>query len=311
MSVVSIIIPCHNSLATLDRTLRSVREQTFTDWRIIAIDDRSTDDTREHLRACTVEDPRIRLIDGRGRGASAARNLGMSHAKGDMIAFLDSDDIWEPDRLAVFHRYFTERPEIDIAYSRYAFFTREPGDNLTTSTVPPRPLSVLDLLHENPVGTMSNLVMRRHVMNRVGNFRDDITHGEDREWLVRAVARGCMIGGLDRTLLHYRTSMNGLSSDLGKMYDGWKHSVHTASTLGALPHRHAVRSAEAVYLRYLSRRAMRLGLSPRISAAYALRGAFHSPSGFFSGGKRGPLTLGSAIASLIAPRTMRNTLSKR
>lgn len=311
MSAISIVMPCHNCLSTIDQTIQSVQKQSFQDWTIIAVDDRSTDETRAKLEELARQDARIRVIDGPGKGASAARNTALKTAKADIIAFLDSDDIWEPERLALFHWHLTDTPATDIAYSRYAFFTDEPGDNLTVSTVPPQTLSVLDLLKENPVGTMSNLVVRRHVIERAGLFREDITHGEDREWLVRSAAHGCKIDGIDQTLLHYRTSQGGLSSDLEKMYDGWRHSVETAAALGALPPQTAIRSAEAVYLRYLSRRAMRLGLPPRVAASYAVKGAMHSPTGFFSDGKRGPLTLGSALAGLIAPHAMRDTLSNR
>ena len=246
---IAIVIPCHNSATTLARTIDSVLAQTYTDWRIVAVDDRSTDKTGAMLADMAAKDRRITVMAGPGTGASAARNTALAGIKEDFIAFLDSDDLWEPDRLALLHWLLTDRPEIDIAYSRYAFFQDEPGDNLTVSTVPPQPLGVIDLLKENPVGTMSNLMLRRHAMTRAGLFREDITHGEDREWLVRAAARGLTIAGLDRTLLHYRTSPGGLSTDLEKMYRGWRESGTTATNLDALPSRAAIRAAEAVYLR--------------------------------------------------------------
>ncbi len=308
---VTIIIPCYNSEKTLEHTFRSIREQTATDWTIVAVNDRSTDATPDLLAALVSQDPRLTVIEGQGKGASAARNRGLEDITTDLVAFLDADDLWEPQRLATFIDLFAGRPDADIAYSRFAFFGEEPGDNLTVSTVPDAPLSVLDLMRENPVGTMSNLVMRRSALERAGLFREDITHGEDREWLVRAAARGLTIMGIDETLLHYRTSIGGLSTDLEKMYDGWRKSVQTATDLGALPPASALKSAEAVYLRYLSRRALRLGMPPATALTYALRGARMSPRGFFSDGARGPLTLGSALAGLIAPRLMRDALANR
>jgi glycosyltransferase involved in cell wall biosynthesis len=308
---VAIVIPCHNSVATLPRTIESVKAQTVTDWRIIAVDDASKDETPAMLAAMAGEDPRITVIAGSGIGASGARNAALASIEDDFIGFLDSDDLWEPERLAVFLRHFSENPGSDIAYSRYAFFGEEPGDNPTQSTVPDHSLSVLDLMRENPVGTMSNLILRRSAMERAGPFREDVTHGEDREWLVRAVAHGLRVDGIDGLLLHYRTSVGGLSTDLEKMYGGWRESLRTAETMDARPSEAEIRSAEAVYLRYLSRRSMRLGMPPRAAATYALRGVMKSPRGFFSDGKRGPLTLGSALAGLIAPRVMRNALSNR
>lgn len=305
----TIVIPCHDAERTLARTLRSVRAQTDTDWQILAVDDRSTDTTPYILHNFALAEPRLRILAGPGRGASAARNAGLAQAGDGPVAFLDADDIWAPTRLAAF------RPVLDagagIAYSRYAFFGEEPGDTPTVSTVPPARPGVADLLRENPVGTMSNLVATRAALDRAGPFREDMTHGEDREWLVRAAARGLSLTGIDETLLHYRTSPGGLSTDLEKMHAGWRESARTAATHGALPPPRTMRAAEAVYLRYLARRALRLGLPPDVAASYALRGVRLSPRGFFSGGARGPLTLGSALAALIAPRMVRGALSNR
>ena len=308
---VTVVMPCHNGERTLERSVRSVLAQTREDWSVVAVNDRSTDSTPTILSRLVDEDPRLTVIDGPGRGASAARNAALALVRTPFVAFLDADDLWDPERLAKVLHLFDERPGADIAYSRFAFFNEEPGDNRTVSTVPKDPLGVLDLMRENPVGTMSNLVMRRAALERAGPFREDITHGEDREWLVRAAASDLSIVGLDETLLHYRTSVGGLSTDLEKMYEGWRKSVRTAADLDALPCARDLRSAEAVYLRYLARRAMRLGMPPKAAASYALRGVVRSPRGFFSDGTRGPLTLGSALASLIAPRTMRDTLSNR
>jgi len=308
---VTIVIPCHDSDATLHATCESVRAQTCDDWRVIAVDDRSTDGTAHILRQMAAEDARFTVIAGPGVGASAARNAALGRIDSGFVAFLDADDLWEPTRLTALHRVFADRKNVDIAYSRYAFFTDEPGDNATHSTVPRAPLNVLDLMRENAVGTMSNLMMRRSALTRTGPFREDISHGEDREWLVRAVARGAVIAGLDETLLHYRTTIGGLSTDLDRMHAGWRESLRTARDLDALPSAPALKSAEAVYLRYLARRALRLGMPPKVAAGYALRGVTRSPRGFFSGGARGPLTLGSALAGLIAPRAMRDALANR
>ena len=307
----TIIIPCHNGEKTIARTLASVHAQTCEDWSVLLVNDASTDATAEFFEEFARFDARFRMIDGPGEGASAARNLALKHVTTDLIAFLDADDLWEPTRLSVFQQFFDRQADADIAYSRYAFFTEEPGDSLTASTVPRAPLTVLDLMRENPVGTMSNLVMRHRTLDLAGPFREDLTHGEDREWLVRAAARGLSIIGIYETLLHYRTSIGGLSTDLERMYAGWHESVQTAQVLDALPSPHALRSAEAVYLRYLSRRALRLGMPPAMALSYALQGIRRSPVGFFSNGARGPLTLGSAVLSLIAPNKMRKALANR
>jgi glycosyltransferase involved in cell wall biosynthesis len=311
MPRVSVIIPCRNSAKTLASTLRCLVSQSLRDWEAIVIDDGSTDETGELLAAAARTDRRIRVIDGKAQGASAARNLGIAQVRSDIIAFLDSDDIWEVSRLSTMVWFMNENPSAAIAYSRFAFFNETPGDSPTVSTVPDAPLTVLDLLKENLVGTMSNVMVRREAFSVIGPFREDLTHGEDREWLVRGAASGHEISGLNRTLLHYRTSVGGLSSDLSLMFDGWRASVATARALGALPAPRALRDAEATYLRYLARRSLRLGLPAKVSTKLALQGALVSPRGFFDNKKRGALTIGAALASNIAPNAMRSALANR
>ncbi len=308
---IAIVMPCRNAEATLGGTLAGVLSQTETDWRLVAVDDRSTDGTAALLARYAARDQRIAVIDGPGLGVAAARNLGLRHVEGDLVAFLDADDIWTPTRLYTLSRFLAEDRGRQAAYSRYGFFRDTPGDGPTRSTVPPRPLTMLDLLRGNPVGTMSNLIVRRAACDTIGPFREDMTHGEDREWLVRAVGHGLTVVGVDETLLHYRTSVGGLSTDLERMYAGWRESVRSAAALDALPPAEAIRAAEAAYLRYLARRALRLNLPAGTAARYALRGACQSPRGFFSDGTRGVLTLGAALLALTASRLVRHALAHR
>ncbi len=311
MPRISVIIPCRNSAETLASTLGSLISQSFTNWEAIVVDDGSSDETPELLAAIARTDARVRVVSGASKGASAARNRGVRCARSELIAFLDSDDVWAASRLSSMVWFLNENPEVDIAFSRFAFFNQKPGDSVSVSTVPENSLGVVDLLKENLVGTMSNVIVRKAAWKSIGPFREDMTHGEDREWLVRAAALGHSIRGLRLTLLHYRTSIGGLSSDLTKMLGGWRESVATAQKLGALPSPGPLKEAEASYLRYLARRSLRLGLPPTVSTKLALRGVMTSPRGFFDDRKRGALTIGAALASTIAPNKMRSALSNR
>ncbi len=97
-AAVSVVLPTFNRAGTLPRAIDSVLNQTFGDFEIIVVDDGSTDATRAALSRYT--DPRIRTIATVHRGCSAARNTGIAAATGDYIAFQDSDDEWEPRKLA-------------------------------------------------------------------------------------------------------------------------------------------------------------------------------------------------------------------
>lgn len=97
--LVSIIMPNYNGAAYLDKTIQSVLSQTYTNWELIFVDDCSTDNSLEIVK--TFQDERIRVFKNKSNsGAAASRNYALREAKGKWIAFLDSDDIWEIEKLA-------------------------------------------------------------------------------------------------------------------------------------------------------------------------------------------------------------------
>ncbi|HEC0486240.1 glycosyltransferase family 2 protein [Pseudomonas aeruginosa] len=99
--LVSIITPSYNAEKLIGRTIQSVLDQTFDNWEMIIVDDCSKDSTRSVVAAYAEKDSRIRLVGlEKNNGAPAApRNIGVQHASGDWIAFLDADDIWHPRKL--------------------------------------------------------------------------------------------------------------------------------------------------------------------------------------------------------------------
>jgi len=97
--LVSVIIPAYNAAAYLDTALQSAVDQTMKNLEILVVDDGSRDSTPQLAKAWAQRDPRIRLIQQENAGASAARNHGLALARGRYVAFLDSDDLWEPGKL--------------------------------------------------------------------------------------------------------------------------------------------------------------------------------------------------------------------
>lgn len=98
--LVSVIMPSYNSERHIAEAIGSVRAQTLPDWELLVADDCSSDRTREIVRGVSVVDPRVRLLElGENSGAAAARNLSLSRARGRYVAYLDSDDIWYPEKL--------------------------------------------------------------------------------------------------------------------------------------------------------------------------------------------------------------------
>ena len=303
----SIVIPCFNAAGTICETIKSMQAQTLCDFEIICVDDGSTDATRALILSAQHRDTRIVLARNTGKGPSDARNLGaMTLAKGDIVAFCDADDLWHPSKLAFLEAAF-QNEGVDAAYSKIAFFQTHPDDATTQSEVPYSDLTISHLLGENPVCTMSNIAVRKKVFVSTGGFNDRIIHNEDLEWLIRLVGQNARVVSIDEILTFYRRNPNGLSADLLAMAKGRDTALETAARFGYRP----APSDEAIHLRYLARRSLRLGQNRIDAAQFALCGLLKSPAGFFASPRRGFLTLLGAMAALILPQRISHILFSR
>ncbi len=298
----SVIVPMFNAAASLASSLSSVLDQADRNFEVIIVDDGSTDTSLAVALAMASGDDRIRVVSQDNAGPAAARNLGIDLARGTLLAFLDADDIWHPEKLACHRDFHLARPDAGVSYARIAFLEADRAAGTaarTESRVLAGPLTVLQLIAENPVCTTSNIVVTRDCVAAVGGFRAGMGHAEDQEWLARVAAAGFAVCGIDRLLVEYRMSPGGLSSNLRRMYRGWRRLAHQ--------HRASidVRAAEAVYCRYLARRALRSG-GPAIEALhYAVRGMRRDASAFLADRRRGGLTLAGAVFGLVLPAATR------
>jgi GT2 family glycosyltransferase len=109
-------MPCYNAARHLATSIPSVQAQDFTNWRLYAVDDGSTDSTLDELRAWAGRDSRIHPLSQRNAGVSAARNRAMSECTSEFIAFLDADDTWEPDFLSTMVTALDAAPTAVLAY---------------------------------------------------------------------------------------------------------------------------------------------------------------------------------------------------
>ena len=212
--LVSVIVPAHDAGSTVVDTLESVRRQTVTDLEVIVIDDGSTDDTV--ARVARVTDPRITLASFPGAGPSTARNRGMARARGAYLSFLDADDLWTPDKLELQLEALRRRADAGVAYS----WTREidPAGRPLGPQAPVR--------HEGDVyapmllgfflGTGSNALLRRAVIETVGEFDSGLQGVEDWEYFLRAAARWPFVV-VPRYQILYRQSPRSLSSRIDVM----------------------------------------------------------------------------------------------
>ncbi len=301
----SVIIPMFNAIGSLAATVASVLDQSDPDFELIIVDDGSADNSLAVALAMAAFDARIRVVSQDNAGPAAARNLGVELARGALLAFLDADDIWHEDKLACHRAFHNAQPNVGVSYARIAFLEagRAAGTTARTeSTVPAGPLTVTQLIGENPVCTTSNIVVTRACINAVGGFRAGMVYAEDQEWLARVAAQGFSVCGIDRLLVEYRLSPTGLSSNLRRMHRGWRRLAYQYRASIDLA------AAEAVYCRYLARRALRNGGPAADALNFALHGMRRNASAFLADRRRGGLTLAGALVGVLLPAAARARL---
>lgn len=170
---VSVIIPTYNTAKYLEQAILSVVKQEFNEsCEIIVIDDGSTDATRQVVEKLQQE-TQIRYFYQNNRGISSARNVGMQNAKGELVAFIDADDIWLSNKLCVQVKYLDEHPDTQMVFS-LAQNTYDP-----TSEGSPFPII--------PAHIPLNCIFRRELIKLVGLFDESISLGEFADWYARAV----------------------------------------------------------------------------------------------------------------------------
>lgn len=213
-SRVSVIIPTYNCDRYIAQAIDSVLGQTYRDYEIIVIDDGSTDNTPQVLQPYSN---RIRYIRQQNYGVSVARNRGIESAKGELVAFLDSDDFFLPDKLAAQVAVFDTQPELGIVHSgwRRVDGSGQPiKDEELWDRVPKLDLEAW--LRWKPIGTMGTLMFRRHWLLEAGGFQPGLGHAEDVDLVLRLALRGCQADWLRQPTICYRqhdrnTMRDGLS----------------------------------------------------------------------------------------------------
>jgi glycosyltransferase involved in cell wall biosynthesis len=201
MMPISIIIPAYNAARWLPDTLDSLLLQTCSDWEAIIIDDGSTDGTAGVVGDYRARDGRISLIRVPDNcGTSAARNRGMLEARGEYIAFLDSDDIWFPTKLEKQIRLLQARPDCDACYTQFELvddWCRITDKWRELSRIfSHNPVNALALARGNYVGgSASGVLMRRSLIKSVGLFNETMRGSEDLDYWYRIALRGhfCLV----------------------------------------------------------------------------------------------------------------------
>jgi glycosyltransferase involved in cell wall biosynthesis len=215
--LVSVIIPAYNVAPFIGETLATVFAQTFKDYEVIIVNDGSPD-TEEFERVLQPYLARIVYLQQDNRGASAARNAGVRAARGELIAFLDADDLWSPNYLAEQVRFIDQRG-CDLACADAMIFGvsvdagRSYMDSLMGDAPPAGQVTFLELVNADRSLITSGIVVRRELVLEVGLFDEALRNAQDLDLWLRLARHGARLAYQRRVLLEYRARAGSLSGD--------------------------------------------------------------------------------------------------
>jgi glycosyltransferase involved in cell wall biosynthesis len=216
MPKVSVIIPTYNRGSLIKRAVDSVLSQTFKDYEIIIIDDGSKDDTKDVLAPYM---DRVRYVHQANAGISKARNHGIELAKGQYIAFLDSDDYWAPEKLEVQAEILDGNPKVGIVYGRMPI-VNEHGEVLGMKPNGPSGKNFQELLRVWGDLPTSSVMTRKECFDRVGVFDPDLPPMEDIDMWIRIAYHYDLHEIEGKVLAYYWRHDHQITKDLVKVYSG-------------------------------------------------------------------------------------------
>jgi glycosyltransferase involved in cell wall biosynthesis len=213
MPRVSVLMPVFNSAQYLRQALASVRNQRFGDFELIVVNDGSTDESSEILGAFAKEEPRMRLIERPNRGLIDTRNQLLHEARGDLVAWMDSDDLSHPDRLERQVAAFDADSSLVCLGTNIQLVDPE-GRPLGIEEYPPNDEGVRRDQARGAGLRFASTMLRRSVAVDAGGFRHPFRMGEDLDFLLRVSERG-RLGNLPQLLYLYRQHLLSTCTALG------------------------------------------------------------------------------------------------
>nr|WP_308550895.1 glycosyltransferase family 2 protein [uncultured Peptostreptococcus sp.] len=205
--LVSIITPVYNAEEFIVETIESVQAQTFKDWELLLVDDCSKDSSGKLIEAKAKGDDRIKYIKlEKNSGAAVTRNIGLSEAQGRYVAFLDSDDIWKPEKLEKQLAFLDDR-EVAFCFTSYRY-TNSDGSPTSKVARAPEKIDYNGLLKNTIIGCSTVLIDRK----LMGDFMmTNVRRGQDTATWLHLLKRVDYAYGIYEDLVWYRIVKESLS----------------------------------------------------------------------------------------------------
>lgn len=222
--LVSIIIPVYNAEKFIRDTVASIKAQTYDNYEVLLVDDGSTDNTVSVMRE--IENDRIKIYESEGKSAAAARNTGIKNAKGRYIAFIDADDLWDPEKLSKQISFMNEN---DAAFSFTGYeFADENGVSVNKIVTVPHTITYRQALKNTTIFT-STVIFDLNKLSKEDIYMPFIKSEDTATWW-RLLRNGVKAYGLNESLTLYRRSGSTLSSDkmeaIRRIWNLYRESEH-------------------------------------------------------------------------------------
>ena len=201
--LLSVIVPAYNAAQFIADAIDSILDQRYQNLEIIVVDDGSSDGTGSVLPRA---ESRLRYLRQENRGPAGARNQGLSMARGELISFLDADDLWPANAIDVLTRYLGDHRDVDIAMGRLQYARHVPSSAPGKSRLDPFAEPCVSL-------SLDAGVFRRAVFKKVGHFDVGMQTSEDIDWFMRAREAGIAIHVVPDVVLLYRRHDQNLTQD--------------------------------------------------------------------------------------------------
>jgi len=207
--LVSVIMPAYNAERYIADSIRSVLTQTYSDWELVVVDDGSTDQTSEVVRELAARESRIKYVHQENGRLGKARNIGILNSSGQFVAFLDSDDLWLPEKLELQVRA-QQTTDADVVFAGgYIFFDENAKDETICYPIVSGRLAGAELLDRllkfNFIPVLS-VMMKRKCFDEAGPFEEGKPfHGcEDYDLWLKLAKNRAVFFGMDQKLVRYR-----------------------------------------------------------------------------------------------------------
>lgn len=246
--LVSIIMPAYNAARTILESIESVLAQSYRQWELIVVDDGSTDGTSATVEK--VADQRVLLLKQENSGVAAARNRDLEQAQGEYIAFLDSDDIWVPEKLEKQVDVFRneKKGNTGLVYTEKRCFSEKTADAYACRSRQFDDIAdnFLRLLIFNYIATLT-VMTKKSVIEDVGMFDESLFGTEDWDLWIR-IAKRYEIACIDEELAYYRVHEQGISKNRRRTIEEVYKVMQKHLENGAVP-KSVIRKAYWLYYR--------------------------------------------------------------